>query len=433
MAKLVLMDGPTFVVSDESGDLAPEDSADGLYHHDTRFLSAFRLLLNGQPLAFLSAPQADSAAAIVHLTNHALRLDDGTDLLPQTISVRRTRFLRGGLHERIELTSYHRAPVPVRLGLRVAADFRDMFDVRGFARAEPGKLLRPRRLDAGIELRYRGRDGVLRTTRVVAEPALAIAEGVAWDVTVPAHAAVSLPDASRSVETPAQHVEEVELFLEGELRPQEPTVVTLLIEPCVEGDVDAAPPFEAGRETAEGHRREWLDRRVTRFGCSMPPLCRLLDRGADDLYMLTQWPPSGPVPVAGIPWFACPFGRDSIITAIAALPLAPDLAVGTLRFLAARQGTERNDWRDEEPGKIMHELRGGELANLGVIPQTPYYGSVDATPLFLVLLGAYVEQTGDAALARRLEPHARAAWSTTAGATPGTRSATPTAAWPRAR
>ena len=396
MAKLVLMDGPTFVVSDESGDLAPEDSADGLYHHDTRYLSAFRLLLNGQPLAFLSAPQADSAAAIVHLTNGAFRLGDDAEVLPQTISVRRTRFLRGGLHERIELTSYHRAPVPFRLGLRVAADFRDMFDIRGFARAEPGELLRPRRLDEGIELRYRGRDGLLRTTRVVAAPALAVAEGAAWDVTVPAHPGVSLPDAGRAVETPAQHVEEVELFLEGELRPQEPLLVTLLIEPCEEGEVGAAPPFEAGRESVEAHRREWLDRRVTRFDCSAPALARLLDRSADDLYMLTQWLPKGPVPVAGIPWFACPFGRDSVITAIAALPLAPDLALGTLRFLAAHQGIGRNDWRDEEPGKVMHELRSGEMARLGAVPYTPYYGSVDATPLFLILLAEAARWVGGA-------------------------------------
>jgi glycogen debranching enzyme len=395
MAKLVLMDGPTFAVSDESGDLTAEDSADGLYHHDTRFLSAYRLLLNGQPLAFLSAPQADTAAATVHLTNGGFRVDDGAQVLPQTISVRRTRFLKGGLHERVELTSYNRAPLPLRLTLQVGADFRDMFDVRGFARAEPGRLLRPRQLADGVELRYRGRDGLERTTRVVADPPFTDAPGIAWDTTVPAHDGVSLPDAGRATEEPEHHLEEVELVLEGELRPHEPLVVTIVIEPCLEGDAHAAPPFEAARESVEGHRREWIDQRVTRFGCSSPVVGRLLERSVDDLYMLTQWHATGPVPVAGIPWFACPFGRDSIITALATLPLAPELAVGTLRFLAAHQGTERNDWRDEEPGKIMHELRSGEMARLGAVPYTPYYGSVDATPLFLVLLGATARWVGD--------------------------------------
>jgi glycogen debranching enzyme len=136
---------------------------------------------------------------------------------------------------------------------------------------------------------------------------------------------------------------------------------------------------------------------------------RLLDRSALDLFLLTRGMPTGPVPVAGIPWFACPFGRDSIITALETLILCPDLAVGTLRFLAAHQGRERNDLRDEEPGKIMHELRAGELANLGLIPQTPYYGSVDATPLFLMLLGQTVGWLGDDALLDELWPAAERA------------------------
>jgi glycogen debranching enzyme len=415
LGKLVLMDGPTFVVSDESGDLGADDPADGLYHHDTRFLSAYRVLLNDAPLAFLSAPQADSATATVHSTNQHLLLPDGTRVLPQTIALRRTRYLRDGLHERLELISYNRFPVPFRLTLRVAADFRDMFDIRGFARAERGRLMRPRRRPDGVELRYRGLDGVPRTTRISTAPSFELSAGVIWDTTVPSHETVTLPDATRVVDEPEQHLEEVELVLSGELRPQEPYTVTILVEPREEesspevapGD-EAAARFEVGREAAEAQRRNWLERSVTRFDCSSPALGRLLARGADDLYMLTQWPPTGPVPVAGIPWFASPFGRDSIITALEALPLVPDLAAGTLRFLAQHQGACCDDWRDEEPGKIMHELRQGELARLGAVPFAPYYGSVDATPLFLILFGEAARWLGGG-LVDELWPHAERA------------------------
>ena len=396
------MDGPTFVVSDESGDVGAEDVADGLYHNDMRFLSSYRVLLNDVPLAFLSAPQADSATVTVHLTNQRFLLPDGTRVLPQTIALRRTRYLRDGLHERFELVSYNRFAIPFRLALRVAADFRDMFDIRGFARVEHGRLLRPRRRPDGVELRYRGRDGRLRATRISASPAFDLTAGVIWDATVPSHETVTLPDATRVVDEPEVHCEEVELVLAGELRPQEPYNATILVEPCeLEAAHEPGPNgehnarFDHGRDAAELQRRTWLEGRVARFDCSSPALCRLLARGADDLYMLTQWPPTGAVPVAGIPWFATPFGRDSIITALETLPLVPELAAGTLRFLAQHQGTRCDDWRDEEPGKIMHELRRGELVRVGAVPFAPYYGSVDATPLFLVLLGEAARWLGD--------------------------------------
>src|SRR5262245_1188226 len=214
------MDGPTFVVSDESGDIGlddPADPADGLYHNDTRFLSAYRVLLNGAPLAFLSAPQADSVTATVHSTNRGLLLPDGTRVRPQTIALRRTLYLSGGLHDRLELVSYNRFPVPFQLALRVAADFRDVFDIRGFVRAERGALMRPRGSPEGVELRYRGRDGVLRTTRIATAPAFHMSTVVAWNATVPSHETVTLPDASRVVDAPEQQVEEVELVLTGEL------------------------------------------------------------------------------------------------------------------------------------------------------------------------------------------------------------------------
>jgi glycogen debranching enzyme len=373
-----------------------------------RHLEEFQLELNGAPLEFLAAPDSDSTSAVVLLTNGALTLPGGDHVLPQTISLRRTRFLRSGLHERLELVSYNREPIPFRLELTLGADFRDMFDVRGIARAQPGELLTPTvEGDGAIVLAYQGRDGVRRETVVRSEPPFADVQwSPAAEVEQPT---VSLPDAGHVVEATTRRGVCARPVIEGVLEPQTPFFVSLLIEPRTSGQRAPALSYDAGVAREEAQLRDWRERAVTRIGCGDHALARLLDRSALDLFLLTRWMPTGPVPVAGIPWFACPFGRDSIITALETLILCPDLAVGTLRFLAAHQGRERNDLRDEEPGKIMHELRAGELANLGLIPQTPYYGSVDATPLFLMLLGQTVGWLGDDALLDELWPAAERA------------------------
>jgi glycogen debranching enzyme len=408
MSKLVLMDEETFLVSDESGDIAGQDPADGLYHRDMRHLEELRLALNGAPFEFLAAPESDSATAVVLLTNGPLTLPGGARVLPQTISLRRTRFLRGGLHERLELVSYNREPIPFRLELTLGGDFRDMFDIRGIARGQPGQLLAPRiDGDGALVLAYQGRDGVRRETLVRSQPAFA---DVQWSrVAEVDAAAVSLPDAGHVVDSAPRQTVRAHPTIEGVLEPQRPFVVSLLVETRASGERAPTPSYDAGAADEEGQLREWREHTVTRVACGDHALGRLLERSMLDLFLLTRWGETGPVPVAGIPWFACPFGRDSIITALETLILCPDLAVGTLRFLAGHQGRERNDRRDEEPGKIMHELRAGELANLGLIPQTPYYGSVDATPLFLMLLGETVAWLDDDGLLDELWPVAERA------------------------
>jgi glycogen debranching enzyme len=418
MSKLVLMDEATFAVTDESGEIGGIDPADGLYHDDMRHLSEYRLALNGEPLDFLAAPPSDSASQVVVLTNRRLTLPNRDQVLPQTISLRRTRLLSDGLHERLELVSYNQQPIPFELEITFGADFRDMFDIRGIARTEQSTLPRPHVEDGALVLAYEGRDGICRETVVRSEPAFS---RVHWSHLRAGPAAgdgVSLPDAGHVVDAPMRQVERAHGTIEGVLEPHTPVVITLSVEPRSATSAPQASPLPLGEGQGEGvtpdpapapasnrHAsglargeaglRKWREQATTRIDCSYQPLGRLLDRSAHDLFLLTRRMPTGLVPVAGIPWFACPFGRDSILTSLATLTLAPELAVGTLRFLAAHQGTVRDDRRDEEPGKIMHELRAGELANLGLIPQTPYYGSVDATPLFLVLLAETVAWLDD--------------------------------------
>lgn len=408
LSKLVLMDEGSFVVSDESGEIGRDDPADGLYHHDTRYLSAYRLTLNGQPLAFLSTPLNDSTSCVVMLTNDTLTLPDGTMVLPQTISLRRTRFLRHGMHERLELVSYCRVPIPFRLELNLAADFRDMFDIRGIASAPNGELLEPVLRRDSATLRYLGRDRVSRTTAIICNPAFDEVEMVtAGDQEV--QSPVSLPDAAHFVEPHPRASHQVRLILRGTLEPQVPYVASLFVQPREEETDSEVVTFDVGMERERAQQLAWSERETTRVLCSSDALTRLLNRSAADLFMLTRWPESGPVPVAGIPWFAVPFGRDSLITSLEALMLAPDLAVGTLRFLAMHQAAGDDPWRDAEPGKIMHELRAGEFARVGAIPHTPYYGSVDSTPLFLVLLSEVMRWLDDDALLEELWPAAERA------------------------
>lgn len=395
MGKLVLMDEHAFVVSDEVGDLGRDDPADGLYFRDTRYLSHYRLTLNGTPLSLLAAAPAESTTAAVHLTNAHFETEDGTPVLPQTISVRRLRSLAGGLRDELDLTNYNRFPVPFRLEVSIGADFRDMFDVRGIAHAEPGETDAPVVRADEIALRYRGRDGVDRLMRLRASPGFTGFTRAHRRGDAALEQPVSLPDATRQAEHHRVHLHQIDAVIAGVLEPQRPFHATISVEMIEEG--------------SSGHRHRRGELKLARIQTSSDAVNRLIERGLADLAMLTWWPRTGPVPVAGIPWFACPFGRDSLIAALQTLMVGPELAAGTLRFLAAHQATRVDEWRDAEPGKIMHELRFGELARLGRIPQSPYYGSADATPLFLILLGRAIEWLDDDALLDELWPNAEAA------------------------
>lgn len=374
--KIALKQGDAFMVTDVRGDLPETEQDTGLFWHGTCFLRTCDLFLAGVPLTPLSYTVADAGNLCqIDLCNPFFTINAETILPQGTIHVRRLIEVRDGrMLETISITSYHDQPVLLPLGLRLDADYQDVFEVRGMHRTLRGELFDPEMGRDALTLRYMGRDHVLRETHVALEPAAdrVVNHAVFWSL-------------------PLQHAIPVELQIAVDLREI--------------GD-QPRPPFEVVDEAPQ----------ETRAFAVLPEIAtdniffnRLITSGMNDLMMMTTMTPQGLVPYAGLPWYVCPFGRDALITSLEFLPWFPEITRGTLTFLAAYQGTKVDPFTEEEPGRILHEFRRGEMANCREIPFIPYYGTVDATPLFLMLLGDYTRWTNDLALLQRMWPHAEAA------------------------
>lgn len=382
--KIALKQGDAFMVTDVRGDLPETEQETGLFWHGTCFLRTCDLFLAGVPLTPLSHTVADAGNLCqIDLCNPFFTINAETILPQGTIHVRRLIEVRDGrMLETISVTSYHDVPVLLPLGLRVDADYQDVFEVRGMHRTARGELFDPEMARDALTLRYMGRDHVVRETRVTLEPAAdrVVSHAVFWTL-------------------PLQHGIPVELQITVELREI--------------GD-QLRPPFEVVDEAPQEPRAFAVMPEVATDNIFFN---RLITQGMNDLVMMTTTTPQGLVPYAGLPWYVCPFGRDALITSLEFLPWFPEIARGTLTFLAAYQGTKVDPFTEEEPGRILHEFRRGEMANCREIPFIPYYGTVDATPLFLMLLGDYTRWTNDLALLQRLWPHAEAAarWMTEYG------------------
>jgi glycogen debranching enzyme len=425
--RTVLKEGQIFLVADRAGDVkALNVEGHGLYFRDTRHLSVFEMDITGTRLTLLSASGELNFMSNLQFANDTL-LGPGGDVIAEarTISIRRNRFLQDdGLHERLGLLNYNPHTVQLTVRFTFGSDFRDMFEVRGYFPDDDGlalgEMLPIEKLPAGVVLGYRGSDDVERHTRITFDPPpasveivndrlrrLRVTEGQSglgqWND--PREDGRVWPPVAAAV-------------FKIDLPPGEFRSVTIHISP------DAGDASEHSNGTAGEHERgrmldaafvgmrdsydEWRSA-STQIETDHELFDQLLRRALQDLRLLIDSVDGDLVPTAGIPWFAVPFGRDSLITSMQTLSLRPSIAAGTLRFLARHQGTEVDDFRDEQPGKILHEIRLGELAKLKRVPHSPYYGSVDATPLFLVTLGEYVRWTGDLDLARALLPNAEAA------------------------
>jgi len=363
---LVTVRGDTFGMFDRLGDiLLPQHGRHGLFHEGTRYLSRLQLSMWGtRPALLSSGVREEDGTLIVHLTNPDIRSEGSWSMARHSIHiVRRVRLDVGVCHVDITFRSYEREPLLVPLELRYAADFADIFEVRGAVRERRGTTL-PVEVAAGhVRLRYRGRDDIERVTTITSSP-------------------------------PPAHADDSTLHFELALEPDADVTLSFTIV-CNTSSGDAEhhrpphPPVEPWR---------------TEVAASQAAFDAWLRRSRSDLAMLTASTEHGPFPYAGVPWFCTPFGRDALITAYEVLWLAPAMAVGVLRFLAAHQARDDNPDRDAEPGKILHEMRAGEMANLGEVPFGCYYGSVDATPWFVLLAAAYHERTGDLDLMRELWP-----------------------------
>lgn len=387
-----LKHGDTFLVLDHHGDAqALWETAEGLFHHDTRHLSRVVVSINGQrPLLLSSGVSDDNALLTVDMTNPDLPRGQGRPVLPRdTVHVRRVIVLGdGALHERLYVRNYAAEEVTIEIGLTHNADFADIFEVRGARRERRGQPLPV--VNEGmsaVAFSYLGLDGIRRDTRVEYDPP---------------------PDAHRDGQATY-----VLRLAPGELRSLAVAVRCARSgAEATEGAPDTAAGDDPGFDGWAARHRAWTAarlREVAHIHTSNEAFNDWLNRSRADLDMLCTNGPGGPFPYAGIPWFSTAFGRDSLITALQCLWLDPALASGVLRRLAALQATESDPASDAEPGKILHETRGGEMAATGEVPFRRYYGSVDATPLFVMLAAAHLERTGDRALARSLWPNIEAA------------------------
>lgn len=376
----VLLHGDTFAVFDRSGDIQPVGfGQQGIFHCETRHLSRLELKICGtRPLLLSSTIREDNIVFGVDLTNPDLPLPNGAELPRGTLHIYRTKFLSDGVcHDEITLHNYGEGAIDVDLSLEFDADFADIFEVRGEKRQHKGEI-QPDEVDrCAVTLNYEGLDHVHRTTRVeCSHPSCVAHEG---GISIPVH-----------------------------LEPQQELPFTIKIECRRNGDA----PHRAGYQQAlhslvqERQHGPLADVEIT---TSNDAFDKWLRRSRADLAMMITNTPQGCYPYAGVPWYSTIFGRDGILTALELLWLAPEVARGVLQFLAATQATSFDPERDAEPGKILHELRKGEMAELREVPFGRYYGTIDGTPLFLMLAAAYYERTADLEFQRNLWPHVLAA------------------------
>jgi glycogen debranching enzyme len=375
---LNLIDGKTFLSARVSGDIAPARAPDvGFFHDDTRFLSFMELRVGGSRTILLSSNTEKTFSSQIELTTCTIHLRDSFDLPENTIHIRREQMLSNDvLFERLTFENFNQSSVQFKVEMAYGADFVDVFQVRGMARGDTGQYFQPVVGARSIGFYYRGLDAVLRHTLIQFDP-------------------------------PPNHVENQVAQWELDLPPLQQMEFNITINPVVE-DTRSRPLVGQFAENLR-HRRdafnEW-EAQTTHFESSNDVFDSALRTAVSDFHALQIPGGNGHVIAAGIPWFATMFGRDSIIAAYQSLSVNPQLAVETLRVLAHFQGTEYNDWRDEEPGKILHEYRQGEMTRAGEMPFGPYYGTIDATPLFLILLSETWNWTGDEQLVSELLPAA---------------------------
>ena len=362
------------------------ETPEGLFFRDTRYLSVFEMRLeSNRPLLLGSVLQDDNASLTVDLSNGDIH--DGQEIvIPRdVIALDRTKLLwNASLFERIGLKNFDERQRRFRISFRFDADFRDLFEVRGTKRAARGRVTPSVRTPDSTCFRYEGLDKIERRTDLHFEPR-------------------------------PQRLDQNSATFDVILEPGERRSIQVTVS-CAEGEPQQPPSFIAAYRDARRSLRA-KTRGIATVESSNAVFNEVACRSTSDLYMLVSNTEHGLYPYAGIPWFSTVFGRDGIITAMLMLWIDPDMAKGVLGYLAATQATDIDAAADAQPGKILHERRHGEMAILREVPFRLYYGTVDATPLFVMLAGMYFERTGDLATIRAIWPQIEAAlaWCDTFG------------------
>ena len=373
---LALKSGVQFVCTRTDGSIRPaRASGEGFYARDTRHLSEVGLTVGGLQPILLSSVMESGHHAVINATNPVL--EDGGEFVPQdTLNVRRTVLVADRLYYRVRVRSFHAQPVATVVEVSLAADFADVFEVRGVGRRTGGRLLPPTSDGDRLRFTYVAVDGQRRETLVDLSPSPLHVRidgdrvQVAWDVRLAAGEAIELQ-------------------------------LTALA--AARGRRRVGPTLEQAAARLEATSADWAGA-CARINTDNELFDRLIDASLRDLHALLMPVGDGALPAAGIPWYVAPFGRDSLLSSCESLMINPEVARGTLLVLAGLQADADDAWRDSEPGKVLHELRTGELARTGQIPHTPYYGTVDATPLFLMVAGGYYRWTLDLDTMTRLRP-----------------------------
>jgi len=373
---MVLKQDDTFAIFDYHGDIHQVGlNTQGIYHDGTRHISLMELKINGQrPMLLSSSPREDNQMLMVDLTNPDLTGKTGEIMLRGTVHIGRTKFIwKAAYHERIELVNFGLEPIDFDIELTCQADFSDIFEIRGTPRERRGINLDPVQTNEHVIFSYLGLDDVKRTTKVYYNPPPVSIDG-----------------------TTARY--------------------NIYLLPKQKIALDVKTTFSQEREDRvaldfENSRKE-IDNYIKKISCDSSNILTSNDqfnawvtRSKSDLITMISETDYGLYPHAGVPWYSTPFGRDGIITAMECLWAEPALAKGVLEYLASTQAHEFNSFQDAEPGKIFHESRGGEMAALGEIPFKLYYGTIDATPLFISLAGNYLERTNDLTTIRKLWPN----------------------------
>jgi glycogen debranching enzyme len=376
-----ILDGNKFVVANRQGDLdATPTENHGLFLDDTRFLSRWILTINGMRPKVLSVDDTAYFQA-----QHFLALATGTVYVDSHLTVVRKRVVNGGFHEDLVLINHDHAPIDLEVRIDAGADFADLFEVKDKLQKK-GELYRHVEPEGALTLGYR-RDAFRRETRITSSAAAEIGEdGLSYHVHLEPKASWTTSLDVLAVTEPGQTA------IKGE-------------KSLLQTETESAAQMTSDV-------RHWI-KDAPRISTSWEPLEHIYERSLVDLAALRFRSSviTGALPAAGLPWFMTVFGRDSLITSFQALPFAPELAATTLRSLALLQAQRDDPFRDAEPGKIPHELRFGEMTAFQETPHSPYYGTADATPLFLILLEEYERWTNDNKLIHSLEREARAAMS----------------------